>query len=347
MKLTAKIIILFGVINMLVGTAFAEQFVHWNQQYDGSGSEYGYSILNTTDGNIIIPGHSYINNNTDAYIVKTDAQGDTIWTRLVGGTGSDNVKDVVETTSGAYLFGGTTNSTGAGDNDFWLIKMNPDGTTLATYTYGSTGREYLSAIEVTRDGNYLLVGSTWTPDNSSSGTLIIKVDSDGNEIWSSTRYESLISNVISIIHGVDDGYIILGGSGGDPNTLIIEKIDESGNLVWSQYYGGTTSPWTHIYGRAIIQSTELDGYLIVGAHEFWEPDNNYLLYLLKVDATGDSLWSKIYSNSGQTYSHSQSTFGKSLIEYNNNYLIAGETGPYGSSSKCVESEQVGADSMIP
>jgi hypothetical protein len=63
----------------------------------------------------------------DVYLVKTNASGDTLWTKTYGGTNTDVGGSVRQTVDGGYFIAGSTASFGAGSYDVYLIKTDGDG----------------------------------------------------------------------------------------------------------------------------------------------------------------------------------------------------------------------------
>ncbi|MHC4540800.1 MAG: hypothetical protein ACYS74_13625, partial [Planctomycetota bacterium] len=110
----------------------------WTRTYGGSDIDYGYSVLQTTDGDYIVAGEtqSFGAGPGDVYLIKTDPSGDTLWTRTYGGNGHDWGQSVQQTTDGGYIVSGQTNSFGPGQADVYLIKTDAVGDTLWTRTYG-------------------------------------------------------------------------------------------------------------------------------------------------------------------------------------------------------------------
>jgi hypothetical protein len=81
------------------------------------------------DGGYIIAGgcQDTITGNIDVYLARTDANGDTLWTRTFGGPGYDDGQSVRQTADGGYVICGQTYSFGAGESDFYLIKTDENG----------------------------------------------------------------------------------------------------------------------------------------------------------------------------------------------------------------------------
>src|SRR5436190_541796 len=90
-----------------------ERFYYGQQTTDG-----GYIMVGTTEA--IGPGGWLI------HIIKTDANGDTLWTKTIGGTGDDNAGFVQQTTDGGYIITGWGDSFGTG-GDIYLIKTDDNG----------------------------------------------------------------------------------------------------------------------------------------------------------------------------------------------------------------------------
>src|SRR2546430_2035835 len=92
--------------------------------YGGTEDDGGYSVKQTADGGYIIAGYtqSFGAGNEDVYLVKIDANGDSLWTKTYGGTNNDRGYSVLETTDGGYIIAGLTYSFGAGASDVYLIK---------------------------------------------------------------------------------------------------------------------------------------------------------------------------------------------------------------------------------
>ncbi|MFQ6617201.1 MAG: T9SS type A sorting domain-containing protein [Fidelibacterota bacterium] len=95
---------------------------------------FGFSVQQTTDGGYIITGFitgEFIGGISDVLVIKTDSNGDSLWTMIMGGTGRDQGRSIQQTSDNGYIIAGHTDSYGAGETDVWLIRVAPD-TGLAT-----------------------------------------------------------------------------------------------------------------------------------------------------------------------------------------------------------------------
>jgi hypothetical protein len=160
----------------------------WDRTYGGSDSEGGASVQQTTDGGYIIAGDtkSFGAGNHDVYLVKTNASGDTLWTRTYGGPASDGGASVQQTSDGGYIIAGSTGSFGAGGGDAYVIKTTASGDTIWTRTYGGTANDGAGAVQQTTDGGYIIVGTVNSFGVGKADVYLIKTDAQGDTLWTRT-----------------------------------------------------------------------------------------------------------------------------------------------------------------
>ena len=184
----------------------------WTKTFGGSGNEWGSSIQQTTDEGYIISGttSSFGAGGFDVWLIKTNASGDTLWTKTFEGDDFDFGYSVRQTTDEGYIISGTTSSFGAGDNDVWLIKTNSDGDTLWTKTFGGSGNEWGSSIQQTTDEGYIISGTTSSFGAGGFDVWLIKTNADGDTLWTKTFGEGGVDNGYSVQQTMDEGYIISG-----------------------------------------------------------------------------------------------------------------------------------------
>jgi len=101
----------------------------WTKRYQNPSTDLGYGLDQTKDGGFVMTGEMYRNagmDPTDFYIIRTNANGDTLWTKTIGGDNYERSYCIKQTSDGGYIIAGRTDSYGAGLDDFYIVKLEPD-----------------------------------------------------------------------------------------------------------------------------------------------------------------------------------------------------------------------------
>lgn len=198
----------------------------WNKSFNSSGN----SIVENNEGNLIILGYSSENTYT-IQLTKTDSSGNEIWKKTFG---AGKGKSIKPTNDGGYILGIESNS---GNNAMTMIKVNSDGDQEWSNSHASQyGQSYLSDIEQTSDGGYILGGYVTT--SRDNDMFFVKTDSNGNLEWNKTIGAPLDGEndqLWSIIETSDQNYILLGetnGYGYGLYDIYLIKLDNVGNEVF-------------------------------------------------------------------------------------------------------------------
>lgn len=90
--------------------------IEWTRTMGGTGADEGYSVRQTADGGYVVTGVtvSFGAGEADVYLVRTDSEGDTLWTRTFGGSSNDWGECVSQTADGGFIITGITASFGSG-----------------------------------------------------------------------------------------------------------------------------------------------------------------------------------------------------------------------------------------
>jgi hypothetical protein len=157
----------------------------WQRTYGGADWDFGYSIHQLADSGFVIAGQTYSfgQGNGDVYVIRTDKNGDSLWTRTVGGTGYDIGNSVAVFRDSLYYIVGATTSYRPGDTDMFFIKINNNGVLERDTVYGTSSINVANAISApTLDNCFLIDGYT---DSVKAGTheVFMKVDTNGRLAW--------------------------------------------------------------------------------------------------------------------------------------------------------------------
>jgi len=259
---------------------------------------------------------------THCSLLIVEAQ--TQFQRAIGGGNVDLGFSIVRTTDGGFAVAGQTNSFGAGDYDFYIVKLNSGGTLQWSRTIGGTGYDVAYCIIQTTDGGYAVAGQT-----GSFGTggdfYIVKLDSSGTLQWSKTIGGTGGDVAYCIIQTTDGGLAVAGytNSFGAGNLdMYIVKLDGSGTLQWSKTIGGTLTD----AAVSIVQTTD-GGYAVAGYTNSIGPPY-YDLYIVKLNSSGTLQWSKTTIGGG-----TGTDVATSIVRTTDGgFAVAGYTNSFGPSS---------------
>jgi hypothetical protein len=139
--------------------------------------------------------------------VKTDASGNHQWNQTYGGPNDDYGFSVVQTVNGGYAISGTTNSFGAGGNDFWLVKTDASGNHQWNQTYGGTYRDTGRSVVQTSDGGYAISGTTNSSGAGGNDFWLVKTDVLGVvELEWGLTITDVDENTLKLYRGTVDPY---------------------------------------------------------------------------------------------------------------------------------------------
>ncbi len=212
--------------------------IEWTNCYGGSGYDVASSIIQNSDEGYTVAGFSLSNHEgfvnhgfSDAYIFRIDSLGvimetshNSPWQKLLGGTGFDYAYSILHTLEGGYLFVGSTDSNNGdvkgnhGQIDFWLVKLDSDGSIIWQKCFGGLNGDNASSIIKTDEGGYLLEGTTYSNDGDVSGNhgrlpdssdvWLIKITSSGELEWQKCLGGSKGDEGLAIVQTKDNGYAL-------------------------------------------------------------------------------------------------------------------------------------------
>lgn len=161
----------------------------WARTY---GTGYGFSVVETYGGNYYIAGSDNVSNG--ATIIKTDSMGITQWKKVIKRTGEENTaRSIILTTDSALVVVGLTGHFGA--NDYFMCKLNLNGDTLWTRTYGGPGDDIALCVRETYDHGFIIFGNSNSFGSSNSNIYLIKTDSSGNSNCNELQIQYTIDDV--------------------------------------------------------------------------------------------------------------------------------------------------------
>jgi len=295
----------------------------WSRFFGGIQSEYGNSVIPTSDNGYAIIGEtrSYGAGSYDIYIIKTNENGDTLWTRSFGGNDYEKGKSIFQTSDGGYIFTGSSRSSGLGQEDIFLIKTDSAGIGSWLRAFGGADHDCGNSVAQTSDDGYIIAGETESFGVGSLDGYVVRTDMYADTLWTRT-FGGSGDDALTCIQSVADGeYILAGytssfGAGMADGWLI--KIDDSGDTLWTRTLGGAENDYIY----SVRQSSD-GGYILAGSTESFGAANGDI-YINKTDSAGNILWSWIYGGPGED--------GAASIRQtlDSGYIIAGSTTSFGA-----------------
>ncbi|MCC5898875.1 MAG: S8 family serine peptidase [Phormidium sp. BM_Day4_Bin.17] len=237
------------------GTVYSDQ--PWIRQLGSAYMDRGNGVAVDADGNVYVAGvtNGSLDGNVNAsgvnaeradpFITKYDAEGTRLWTRQMGTTGFDYYNDVIIADDGAiYTLGYADGPGTAGNGDGHLSKWDSNGNKIWKKFIGDADHhEFLHSLTADQYGNVYVAGfKEILGDNNSSNGLVIKYDSDGQQIWTNkidsgtadrAREIKLDSQGNVYVLGRTEGSLSGNSNSGGSDVFLI-KYDSHGNHVWTE-----------------------------------------------------------------------------------------------------------------
>jgi len=224
---------------MTVSAAFAQPDTLWTRTYGGPYSDYCYSARVTDDQGFILAGYTSYESfgPEDFYLVKTDSVGELQWEQTYGGPALDVCWQIRPVPTGGYILSGSTQSYGAGAQDGWLVRVNENGDSLWSQTYGGAGWDEIFSVSPTSDGGFILGGYSGSFGPGAFDFWLIKTDEAGATQWSRTYgYSTEGEFATSALETADGGFLISGWAGSPSSNqqeFWLLRTDADGDSLWS------------------------------------------------------------------------------------------------------------------
>ena len=300
--------------------------LEWEKWYGSDYLDEARGIVKVGDQGYAVFGTSnlYGFGDSNLFLVRLDLQGDTLWTRSID-TGENEIgNSIAATADGGFLLTGESDSYGVAMSDVLLVRVDSWGDTLWTKNIGREdfSDEMGNDAVITADGGCAVLGNTTLAGNDSLFIWLLRTDEYGDTLWTKLFAIDQFNSGQSIELTEDGGFLICGNTqqqyGGSSQVLFI-KTDSNGEIVFSEAYDINQS------AKGYSVSIFADGnYLIAGETYISNVTNNDAL-LMKVDDTGDILWTQtvgVFGNENAT---------DALVFDNGDYTFTGTSslGQYG------------------
>ena len=161
----------------------------WSQSFGGAESEAGKRVLYNADLGFYIAGfsNSFGSGDFDAYLVKTDLNGNKLWEKTYGKPSNwERINDAIWTKDSTILMVGEVQATNSAASDILIIHADKNGDTLWTKTFVSIGEDRANTIISVQDSLFMIGGEMFIPDSNLVKGFILKMNTAGDIIWQDT-----------------------------------------------------------------------------------------------------------------------------------------------------------------
>ena len=319
------------------------QDILWEKSYGGKHAEYLFDAQPTPDYGFILAGSSIsgkTGNKEDAnkgdldyWLWKMDEKGDLDWQKSFGGSGVDLLQSIRLTSDGGYVLAGISNSNkgldkkedAKGQDDFWIIKLDAKGNEIWQQTIGGSGQEKLQTICQTKDGGYIIGGTSasyktrkddkgvldvFGKSEDTRGNLdywIVKLKKDGKIEWQKTLGGIYVDELKDLVV-LPNGNILAGGYSNSPQSgdktqdnyglgdFWLVELSNQGQLLWQQTIGAEADD--NVFAIAL---TADGGFMVGGNSNSATSDtkskaskNGSDFWILKFDTEKNLQWQETY-----------------------------------------------------
>jgi hypothetical protein len=217
-------------------------FGQWTKFYHNNQMQFISNAEQTTDGGYIVsgvtkaPGSTSGGNDYDMIIMKTDINGDSLWSKVFGGYEEDVVNKIIQTSDGGYALVGYSENLDTNNIPYsFILKTDTNGDSL--WMKPLTRNDEVFSFEQTSDGGYIYTGYASDTGATSVNFLLVKTDDLGNIIWWKKYLGSFYQAAAFNVQQTTDGGYIIGGVSVESNgsyDLFIIKTNDVGDTTWTR-----------------------------------------------------------------------------------------------------------------
>jgi len=314
--------------------------LEWVVTFGAQWGTYATTLLQGADGTIFIGGRSSgptvdfgdgehaVTGVTGAYIVKLDAAGTTLWSRVYSGDAADSTEGLAPDSQGGVFAAGALKSgqmevggvslKSVGGDDVFVVRLNKDGGQLWAKSFGGSSSDLVTGIDSDGQGGFVIVGHSQSQSFSLGGDTLInngsptrdgfiaRMSSEGEHLWSMSFGDDQWdrANAVSV-DGAGNIFVVGYMSGGDVDLgngpmnqpgLFVLKLDGDGNHLWSKVLASGLSPETvapapdgSLYLAGTLSSAIVD--LGAGVLPYSGSED---AFVVKLDGQGNHLWSTAF-----------------------------------------------------
>jgi hypothetical protein len=280
--------------------------------------------------------HFEIFNGKKVLVTTSAPQTDIIilWNKTYGGDFIDTSQSIIKCSNGGYVVAGWTNSSGAGDLDIWVVRIDNNGNLIWNYTYGGIGEDKGFQVIESSLGGFLVISTYYntTALHNNQDLRVLRLANNGNIIWNRSysgpdqNATSIVSDLgRSIVECPNGDFVVAGATRNDdvePNNgdIWLLRLSPSGIKIWEKRYHNRITDRCYT-PHSLIRCKD-GGFAVVGyTHNSSHPND---VWLIRTNELGEPVWNK-------TFGGSDFDRPESLVEcFNGGFGIIANTKSFGS-----------------
>jgi hypothetical protein len=291
-----------GGVMLLKTDSFGNEI--WQKSYGGKGYDSGWTITEGHSGGYLLGGvtTSFGSGGMDAYLIMVDDEGNEIWSKTFGSKLDETISMVQQAEDGGYFLVGNSvdpkdfiadpGMAGYGGfegrSNIFVVKTDGEGNEIWSKTIESEFNILTSAGLSSKNGGYYVLASIVYFPEQGDDLLLLKLDEEGNEVWTRTWEEdSMVGN--AMIQDSEGNLIITGrvdfGEGHGPDVIVL-KVNRQGEEIWKKNYGDEIF---FEIGRDIVETTSGDYVILADKLTSFYISDMFTL-LISFDNAGNFLW---------------------------------------------------------
>ena len=307
----------------------------WSKTYGGSLDDFGYSVIENTDGTLAIAGYSKSNdgdvpNNLgmhDFFIFKTDASGNILWKKSYGFASHDHAHKIINTSDGGFFVVGYADYSGFnrssfevqhGVGEYYGLKLDANGEKQWDCYFGGTQNDRVFDVVEANTGGYVMVGYSESNDfdvednHGSYDYWVVKINALGNLIWKKSYGGSDLDQAYGIAKGNNNTYLITGTAAsvdGDitsnkgENDVWVIAIDDNGTKLWDKSYGGSQSEVANAIKVLSNGNFLLSGFTTSSDGDITHNKGMNDFWVFTITPSGKVLWQQTFGGSNIDFAY--------------------------------------------
>jgi hypothetical protein len=259
----------------------------WRRSSDRAGHDYAWVVRGKEDDRFVVVGTRPTDeDDANGYMECIDGEGQRLWLRSYGGSGNEVLWAAEQTEDGGFVLAGQTDSQGAGGLDFYVVRTDSEGHELWSRAFGDPATDRAFGVDLSPDGGALVAGFQGENPQTMS-MLLLRVDSEGRELWRRTLGGDRFDVAHDVLRLADGGFAVSGYSGsfgpGDQDGFLM-RLSPEGRMLWLSTYGDAVDD-------RVLHTAQMPdgGFALIGYSKHDEGDI-WDMVVRRVDRRGDLLW---------------------------------------------------------